>query len=175
MTYTISLWCSNLWDLLYFWHFEQWAWHKNVEWPYFQQLWYWKTPGFMLVALMVAMDLPKLKEWFISSFALDLFWESQISNQMIAISDLEETLMTLGLATRVTDSNSFIWLMTLKGEKGNLTVISVTNFIQSYLYQFFDDSHSLNSTRKPLKRPFDLYQSCLEENNIGRAIEQISR
>ena len=33
----------------------------------------------------------------------------------------------------------------------------ITNFIQPYLHQFFNDSHSLNSTQKPLKRPFDLY------------------
>ena len=31
----------------------------------------------------------------------------------------------------------------------------VTNFIQPYLHQFFDDSHSLNGYGKPLKRPFD--------------------
>ena len=33
---------------------------------------------------------------------------------------------------------------------------SVTNFIQPYLYQFFNDSHGLNGYRKPSKRPFDL-------------------
>ena len=32
---------------------------------------------------------------------------------MIAISDLGEALMTLGLAMRVTDSNSFKWFMVL--------------------------------------------------------------
>jgi len=31
----------------------------------------------------------------------------------------------------------------------------VTNFIQPYLHQFFDNSHSLSGTQKPLKRPFD--------------------
>jgi len=31
----------------------------------------------------------------------------------------------------------------------------VTNFIQLYLHQFFDDSHGLNSYEKPLKRPFN--------------------
>jgi len=44
---------------------------------------------------------------------------------------------------------------------------SITNFIWPYLYQFFDDSHSLNSYRKPSKRPFDKYQSCLKAINIG--------
>ena len=32
---------------------------------------------------------------------------------------------------------------------------SITNFIWLYLYQFFNDSHSLNGYRKPLKRPFN--------------------
>jgi len=33
--------------------------------------------------------------------------------------------------------------------------IPVTNCIQPYLHQFFNSSHSLKSTQKPLKRPFD--------------------
>jgi len=53
-------------------------------------------------------------------------------------------------------------------------IMSVTNFIQPYLYQFFDDSHSLNGYGKPLKRPFDQYQSCLEAISIGRDIRQIN-
>jgi len=52
-------------------------------------------------------------------------------------------------------------------EKGN-----VTNFIQPYLHQFFDNSHSLKGYRKPSKRPFNLYQSCLEAINID--IKQIN-
>ena len=32
---------------------------------------------------------------------------------------------------------------------------SVTNFIQPYLHQFFNNSHSLNGYEKPLKRPFN--------------------
>jgi len=50
----------------------------------------------------------------------------------------------------------------------------VTNFIQPYLYQFFDDSYSLNGYGKPLKRPFDRYQSCLKAISIGRDIRQIN-
>jgi len=45
----------------------------------------------------------------------------------------------------------------------------VTNFIQLYLYQFFIDSHGLNGYRKPLKRPFDKYQSRLDN---GRDISR---
>jgi len=33
--------------------------------------------------------------------------------------------------------------------------LCVTNFIQSYLHQFFDDSHGLKASLKPLRRPFD--------------------
>jgi len=43
----------------------------------------------------------------------------------------------------------------------------VTNFIQPYLYQIFDDSHGLNGSRKLLKRPFDQYQSHLKVISIG--------
>jgi len=43
----------------------------------------------------------------------------------------------------------------------------VTNFIQPYLHKSFDNSHCLNGYKKPLKRPFDRYQSCLEAINIG--------
>jgi len=46
-------------------------------------------------------------------------------------------------------------------------IVIVTNFIQSYLYQFFDDSYSINGSQKPLKKPFDRYQSCLEAINSG--------
>jgi len=50
----------------------------------------------------------------------------------------------------------------------------VTNFIQPYLHQFFDDSHGLNGSQKPLERPFDQYQSRLEAISIGRDIRQIN-
>jgi len=106
-----SLWCSSLWGPLHFWHLEPWAWHEKVEWPHFQQLWHWGTPGFMLVALIVAIYLPKLKEWFISSFALEPFWESQMSNQIMVMSDLGEALITLGFAMRFTGSNSSRYFM----------------------------------------------------------------
>jgi len=52
--------------------------------------------------------------------------------------------------------------------------VSVTNFIWPYLHQFFDDSHGLRASLKPLKRPFDRYQSRLEAINIGRDIRQIN-
>jgi len=51
---------------------------------------------------------------------------------------------------------------------------SVTNFIWPYLHQSFDDSHGLKTSLKPLRRPFDRYQSRLEEINIGQDIRQIN-
>jgi len=51
---------------------------------------------------------------------------------------------------------------------------TVTNFIRPYLHQFFIDSHGLNGYGKPLKRPFDWYQSRLEAINNGRDIRQIN-
>ena len=53
-------------------------------------------------------------------------------------------------------------------------ILSVTNFIQPYLHQFSIDSHGLNGYGKPLKRPFDRYQSRLEAISIGRDIRQIN-
>ena len=53
-------------------------------------------------------------------------------------------------------------------------VLYITNFIRPYLHQFFIDSHSLNGDGKPLKRPFNRYQSCLEAISIGRDIRQIN-
>jgi len=50
----------------------------------------------------------------------------------------------------------------------------VTNFIRSYLHHFFDDSHGLKASLKPLRRPFDRCQSRLEAINIGRDIKQIN-
>jgi len=52
--------------------------------------------------------------------------------------------------------------------------LGVTNFIWPYLHQIFIDSHGLNGYRKPLKRPFDEYQSHLEAINNGQDIRQIN-
>ena len=50
----------------------------------------------------------------------------------------------------------------------------VTNFIWPYLHQFSIDSHGLNGYGKPLKRPFDRYQSRLEAISNGRDIRKIN-
>ena len=54
-------------------------------------------------------------------------------------------------------------------------MVFVTNFIQPYLHQFFNNSHGINGSQKPLKRPFNWCQSHLEAINIGQDIRQISR
>ena len=113
------LWCSSLWGPLHFWHLELCALQEKVEWPHFQQLWHWGMPGFMLVALMVAICLPRLKKRLIRSLAFEPFWVSQMSNQIMAISNLGEALMILGLAAREMFSKSsmcFIKSVTLSLE-----------------------------------------------------------
>jgi len=62
----------------------------------------------------------------------------------------------------------------IKGEVQEGERRFVTNFIWSYLHQFFDDSHGLETSLKPLKRPFNQYQSRLEVINNGRDIRQIN-
>jgi len=58
--------------------------------------------------------------------------------------------------------------------KDSIKFSFVTNFIQSYLHQFFDNSHGLNGYEKPSKRPFDQCQSHLKAINIGQDIKQIN-
>ena len=53
-------------------------------------------------------------------------------------------------------------------------LVVVTNFSWPYLHQFFDDSHGLKGYGKPLERPFDICQLCLEAINIGQDIKQIN-
>ena len=53
--------------------------------------------GFIFALQIVATKLPMLKHLLIKLLALKLLWTSQISIQMINMSDLDETLMTLGL------------------------------------------------------------------------------
>ena len=56
----------------------------------------------------------------------------------------------------------------------SILCLPVTNFIWPYLHQFSIDSHGLNGYGKPLKRPFDWYQSRLEAISNGRDIRQIN-
>ena len=71
------------------------------------------------------------------------------------------------LANKVFQST--LWSMTMTS-----ACSTVTNFIRPYLHQFFIDFHGLNGYGKPLKRPFDRYQSHLEAISNGRDIRQIN-
>jgi len=51
-----------------------------------------------------------------------------------------------------------------------LFYIYVINFIWTYLYQFFDNFYGLNSSKKPLKRPFNWYQSHFEAINLAKIL-----
>jgi len=71
---------------------------------------------------------------------------------------------------------SAYWCMWAAQNHGGASIndAAVTNFIQSYLHQFFDNSHGLKASLKPLRRPFDRCQSHLEAINNGRDIKQIN-
>jgi len=99
------------------------------------------------------------------------------SNCIYSVANLTETLSS-SLVNHWTKSSwlysglEFSFLILWYFEKFKT---AVTNFIWSYLHQFFDDSHGLNGSQKPLKRPFDRYQSRLEAINDGWDIRQINR
>ena len=69
-----------------------------------------------------------------------------------------------------------VWLAVNTAELPRTPMLScgVTNFIRPYLHQISIDSHSLNGYGKPLKRPFDRYQSRLEAISNGQDIRQIN-
>ena len=102
-----SLWCSDLWEPLHLMHLAPWIRHANVEWPHFQQFLHWGTPRFIFAPLIVAMLLPMLKHLLMRSFVFWLLCTSQMLIQTMAISDLGETLITLGLDAR--EMLSKIW------------------------------------------------------------------
>jgi len=91
----------------------------------------------------------------------DLFCESYAYGKMtrLPISKVQEGERAKVFCEEV---HSNIWgparVETKKGWCYYVTFIndySVTNFIQSYLHQIFDDSHGLKASLKPLRRPFD--------------------
>jgi len=88
-------------------------------------------------------------------------------------------LSSLNKSSTIRINNQVNYLsMSSDKEDGNIIIYidfgkgfdSITNFIWPYLHQFFDDSHSLNSYEKPLKRPFNQYQSHLKVISIGQDI-----
>ena len=77
------------------------------------------------------------------------------------------------MGTTISDNTFKVILLNSLPKTWNPAVVplynntSVTNFIWPYLHQFFNDFHGLNGYGKPLKRPFNRYQSRLEAISIG--------
>jgi len=94
------------------------------------------------------------------------YWTKFFRSSLVLISD--EFKLDTSLVIDVIKSFSSLLSLLID------LILYVTNFIRSYLHQFFDDSHGLKASLKPLRRPFDRYQSCLEEINNGRDIRQIN-
>ena len=82
-------------------HLAPWILHKKVTWPHFQQFLHWEMPRFIFAPWIVTIYLPTLKHLLISILALLPLCTSHISIQTIAMSDLRDTLITLGLDTKV--------------------------------------------------------------------------
>ena len=90
-------WCLDLCGPLHLTHLEPWKQHAKVVWPHFQQFLHWGMPRFILASLIVATKFPILKLRLMILLAADLFCESYMSIQTIAMSDFGETLHTCGL------------------------------------------------------------------------------
>ena len=90
-------WFLDLWGLLHLTHLEPWILQEKVTWPHLQQFLHWDMPRFILVPLTVAIYLLTLKHQLIRHLALLLLWKSHIFIQIIDMSDLGNTLITLGL------------------------------------------------------------------------------
>jgi len=101
-------WCSDLWRSLHLMYLNLCALHENIAWPYFLHC---GTSGFMFASLIVTIYLSILKHLLIRSLALLPLWTSQMSNQMITISDLGETLMMQGFEAIVILLNMWLFLM----------------------------------------------------------------
>ena len=82
-------------------YLDSWILYKNIVCPHFQQFLHCGTPGFMLAPLIVVIYLPMLKHWLIKLLALLPLWMSQMSIQMIDMSDFGNTLITRGLEASV--------------------------------------------------------------------------
>ena len=105
--YLNSQWFSDLWEPLHLMHFVPWILHEKVTWSHFQQFLHWGTPGFMFASQIVTIYLLTLKYLLTSVLALLPLWTSQMSIHTIDMSDLGDTLITLGLDAK--EMLSKIW------------------------------------------------------------------
>ena len=90
-------WYLDLCGLLYLTHCNPWKQQANVV--CFQQFLYCEIPEFILVPLTDIMKLSMLKLLLIIFLANELFCESQMSIQMMAMSNLGKTLHTQDFET----------------------------------------------------------------------------
>ena len=84
---------------------------------------------------------------------------------LVQRSPLQSDCLTIVLGQQLVGKQVSSWVKILHPNRH-----SVTNFIWPYLYQFFNNSHGLNSYRKPLKRPFNHYQSCLKCHDLAKRL-----
>ena len=96
------------------------------------------------------------------------------TNNIPNLSDL--TVMECYLKSIEGAKNDKILVLCLSQSKLYLKItgiLSQTSY--GYIYQLFDNSHSLKDYRKPSKRTFNQYQSHFEAINIGQDIKQINQ
>ena len=82
-------------------HLAPWTLHEKVAWPHFQQFLYCGMSGFMFAPWMVAIYFPMLKHLLMSILVLLPLWASHISIQTMAMLDLGDILITLGLDANI--------------------------------------------------------------------------
>ena len=88
-------WCSLLCSPLHLVHLEPWILHTKILCSHFQQFLYWRTSEFIFAPQIVAMCFPTLKHLLIIILPFFSLWVSQISIQIIAISNLGKVFITL--------------------------------------------------------------------------------
>ena len=104
-------------------HFDSCAWHENVTCSHFQQFLYWEMPGFIFAPQIIAMWFPMLKHLLMSPFALLLLWTSQISNYIITISNLGNTLIILSFKTTVILLKMWLFLIIVSTTSAEIGVL----------------------------------------------------
>jgi len=94
-------WWIDWWGLLHLMYLDLWILHTPAVWPHFQQFLHYSIPEFMFTPQIVAMKLPTLNLLLMRLLALVLLCISHISIHTMDMSDLGETLITLGLEARI--------------------------------------------------------------------------
>ena len=93
-------WWMVRWGPLHLTHLAPWMWQTPAMWPHFQQFLHCRTSRFIFALCTVAIKLLTLKHLLMIFFVLEPFCMSQMSIQIMAISDFGETFIILGLEVR---------------------------------------------------------------------------